>query len=66
MPAGGVKYVDRNGNGYVDSGDEDKTFIGDPNPDFTYGFGTGLIWKNLSVDVTFVGSYGNDIANINK
>lgn len=65
MPAGGVKYVDRNGNGYVDSGDEDKTFIGDPNPDFTYGFGTGLIWKNLSVDVTFVGSYGNDIANIN-
>ena len=65
MPAGGILYVDRNKNGYIDSGNEDKTIIGDPNPDFTYGFGTNFSWKNFSLDVTFVGSYGNDVANIN-
>lgn len=63
MPEGGVKYVDRNNNGYVDT--DDRTVIGDPNPDFIYGFGTNLTWKNLSFDMSFSGSYGNDIANLN-
>lgn len=34
--AGDVKYVDRNGDGVVD--DNDRDIIGNPNPDFTYGF----------------------------
>ncbi len=65
MAPGGIKYIDKNGNGYVDTGLEDKQIIGDPNPDFTYGFGSSLKWKNLSLDIQFDGVYGNDIANIN-
>ena len=60
---GAVKYADITGDGIID--DTDRQVIGDPNPDFTYGFGTNLSWKNLSLDVQFEGVYGNDIANIN-
>ena len=65
MAPGGIKYIDKNGNGYVDTGMEDKQIIGDPNPDFTYGFGTSLTWKGFSLDMQFDGVQGNDIANIN-
>lgn len=65
MAPGGIKYIDHNGNGYVDSGEEDKVVIGDPNPDFTFGFGSSLNWRNFTLDLQFEGSYGNDIANIN-
>ena len=41
--AGDVKYVDRNGDGVVD--DNDRDIIGNPNPDFTYGFQTNLNLK---------------------
>ena len=65
MAPGGIRYIDKNGNGYVDTGMEDKQIIGDPNPDFTYGFGTSFSWKGFSLDIQFDGVYGNDIANIN-
>ena len=65
MQPGGIKYVDKNGNGYVDTGLEDKQIIGDPNPDLTYGFGTSFSWNGFTLDVQFDGVYGNDIANIN-
>ena len=57
-------YADLNGNGYID--DEDRTIIGDPNPDFTYGFGTSFSYKNISLNANFVGSFGNDIINMNR
>jgi len=60
---GQVKYVDYDGNGYIDLGD--RQILGDPNPDFTFGFGTSFTWKNLNLDIQFEGSYGNDIANLN-
>ena len=60
---GSIKYVDLNGNGYID--DDDRTIIGDPNPDFTFGFSTSLTWKNLTLSMAFNGSYGNDICNSN-
>ena len=61
---GDLKYVDVNGNGWID--DDDRTIIGDPNPDFTYGFGTSLTWKKLTLSVNFNGSFGNDIYNLNN
>ena len=61
---GYLDYYDLNGNGYID--DDDRTIIGDPNPDFTFGFGTTLVWKRLSLSANFNGSYGNDIININR
>ena len=60
---GSIKYRDLNGNGYLDDGD--KTIIGDPNPDFTYGFSTSFTWKDLTLSASFDGSYGNDITNAN-
>ena len=61
--AGDVKFVDVNGDGLIT--DADKTNIGDPNPDFTYGFNATISYKNLSLNMLFNGSYGNDIINGN-
>ncbi|MBR3550501.1 MAG: hypothetical protein IKO09_00690, partial [Bacteroidales bacterium] len=41
-----------------------KTYIGDPNPDFTFSFGTGLQWGQWSFNVLFTGAYGNDVYNM--
>ena len=60
---GTIQYRDMNGNGYLDP--LDKTVIGDPNPDFIYGFATSFTWKDLSISASFNGSYGNDILNAN-
>ena len=64
MAAGNIKCVDVNEDGIVDP--NDMVVIGDPNPDFTYGFQTRLEWKNISLSASFTGVYGNDILNINK
>lgn len=60
---GSIKYCDLNGNGFID--DDDRTIIGDPNPDFTFGFSTDFTWKRLTFSMAFNGSYGNDICNSN-
>ena len=35
--------------------------IGNPTPDFTYGFNVNLGWKNLDLTVDMMGVYGNEI-----
>lgn len=44
----------------------DKTFIGSPIPDFTYGFNLSLAYKNFDLAVFVEGVYGNDIFNANR
>lgn len=61
--AGYVRYVDQDGDNNIT--DADLTIIGNPNPDFTYGFYTSFSWKGLSLDLNFNGVYGNDILNAN-
>ena len=61
---GQLNYADLNGNGYIDEGD--RTVIGNPNPDFTFGFNTSFTWKDLTLEMNFNGSYGNDIFNFNS
>ena len=56
-----MKFVDRNGDGVVDTNDLD--IIGNPNPDFTYGIQTTLAWKGLSLSAAFNGVQGRDILN---
>ena len=46
--------------------DEDRTFIGDPNPDLIYGFNLGFSYKNFDVSMAFQGTIGNDIWNTAK
>ncbi|MDY7396806.1 TonB-dependent receptor [Aureibaculum sp. 2210JD6-5] len=63
LSVGDVFFVDQNGDG--DITDADKTIIGNPNPDFTFGFGSSFDYGNLSLSLMFNGVYGNDIANGN-
>ncbi len=60
---GDVFLVDQDGDGNIT--DRDLTIIGDPNPDFNYGFGSGFTYKDLSLNFFFNGVYGNEIANGN-
>jgi len=62
--AGDIKFVDSDGDGDVNVNDRDV--IGDPNPDFTYGFSTNISWKNLSLSASFAGVQGRDIMNTNN
>lgn len=58
---GSVNFVDTNNDGFITA--DDKVIVGDPNPDFTYGFNTSLSYKGFTLSASFVGSYGNDVYN---
>ncbi|MEK9603092.1 MAG: TonB-dependent receptor [Flavobacteriaceae bacterium] len=60
---GDVRIVDQNQDGKIDL--DDRTFIGNPNPDFVYGFNLSLRIKRISAKLLFNGVQGNDIANGN-
>lgn len=60
---GDVLYIDRNSDGNIN--EDDLTIIGDPNPDFSYGFGSEMNYKNFNLSFFFNGVYGNEIANGN-
>ncbi len=55
---------DLNGDGLIT--DEDQTILGDPNPDFIYGFNLAGNYKKLDFAVFFNGVQGNEIYNLNK
>jgi len=45
---------------------DDQTYIGDPNPDFTFGINNNFEYKNFDLTVYIVGVYGNDLYNSTK
>jgi len=61
---GGFMFEDRDGNGVIDS--RDKTFLGSPIPDYTYGFGFNLSGYNFDFAIDFQGVQGNKIYNYNR
>jgi TonB-linked SusC/RagA family outer membrane protein len=61
---GELMYRDLNGDGKISS--TDRTYIGDPNPDFTFGMTNTFTWKDLTLSVFLQGSYGNDIFNASR
>jgi TonB-linked SusC/RagA family outer membrane protein len=61
---GELIYRDVNKDGIVSA--SDRTYIGDPNPDFVYGLTNTLRWNGLTLSVLIQGSYGNDIYNVSK
>lgn len=61
---GDVKYKDVNGDGVIDT--NDKTFIGNPHPKFTFGFTNNFKYKNFDCSLFLQGSYGNDIMNLTR
>jgi len=62
--AGLFKYADINGDKKID--DKDRTYIGNPNPKFTYGINLAITYKNFDASAFLFGSYGNDIFNNTK
>ena len=66
-PADGVgrfRYRDLDNDGDID--DDDRTTIGSPHADFTYGLNANISYKNFDLTAYFQGSQGNDIYNYNK
>lgn len=59
---GDFDFVDINSDGAIN--EADKTYIGDPNPDFTFGLGNTLNWGPWSLNIFLTGSYGNDVYNL--
>ena len=55
-------FEDVNGDGKITN--EDRQYIGDPNPDFTFGINNTISWKDFDLSFFFNGSVGNDIYNL--
>jgi TonB-linked SusC/RagA family outer membrane protein len=56
---GDLKFKDQNNDGVID--DKDRTMIGNPTPDFIYGFSLGAGFKGFDISIDFQGTYGNEI-----
>jgi len=72
---GDVKYRDITGrdsegnldgipDGTVDN--DDRLIIGNPNPDFIFGFNNDFKYKNFDLNIFFQGSVGNDMMNYTR
>jgi TonB-linked SusC/RagA family outer membrane protein len=58
---GGLKLVDLNGDNIVD--DKDRTVIGNPYPDFTYGITNNFTYKSFDIGFTIQGIQGGTLVN---
>ena len=58
---GRFRYQDTNGDGQITSAD--RTYLGNPNPKFTYGLNLGANYKNFDFSIFLYGVYGNQIWN---
>src|SRR5690606_7882750 len=56
---GDLKFVDIDGNDTIDI--RDRTFLGSPQPKFTFGFNNTFSYKGFELGVFLVGTYGNKI-----
>lgn len=61
---GELMYRDLNGDGSITT--SDRAYIGNPNPDFTYGLTNTFSWKNFNLSMLIQGSQGNDIYNASR
>lgn len=60
---GDIRFVDRDGNKIINA--DDKTNIGNPYPDFTYGLNLTAAYKKFDFNCFITGVQGNDIFNAN-
>ncbi|MFY0628517.1 MAG: TonB-dependent receptor [Reichenbachiella sp.] len=61
---GDVKFVDQNGDGVINT--DDQVEIGDPNPDFTFGFNNTFTYGPFVLDIFMTGAYGGDVFNFSS
>ena len=62
---GDIRFKDLNGDGIITAAG-DRTFIGNPNPNFTYGITNTLGFKGFDLSFFVQGVQGNDVYNINR
>ncbi|MGI4741550.1 MAG: SusC/RagA family TonB-linked outer membrane protein [Janthinobacterium lividum] len=61
---GDIKFRDMNGDGVVN--DLDRAFIGNPNPNFTFGLNNTVSFKGFDLTAFVQGSQGGKIYNLNR
>ncbi len=61
---GRIRYADLNGDGIIN--DKDRTWIGNPNPGFTYGVNINLSFKNFDISTFWQGVGDVDVINAKK
>lgn len=61
---GQINYRDLDNDGSITA--NDKTYIGDPNPDFIYGLNSIMSYSNFELTLFLQGSQGNDIFNLSS
>lgn len=61
---GDMIYRDVNEDGIVSA--SDRTYIGDPNPDFIFGLTNTFSYKGFNLSILLQGSVGNDIYNVSR
>lgn len=61
---GRIRYKDLNNDGIIN--DDDRTWIGNPNPGFTYGFNLTLEYKNFDITTFWQGVGDIDVINHTK
>ncbi len=57
-------FHDKNGDGVIN--DDDRDFIGNPEPKFTYGLGNTFSYRGFDLTVYLNGAYGNDVINYQR
>ncbi len=60
LKVGDLKFVDVNGDGVIN--DDDKTDLGNPNPDVTMGITLGASYKGFDLNVTGYAALGQQVA----
>lgn len=58
---GDLRFKDLNGDGMIN--EQDRTFIGNPTPDFVYGVTNRFRYRGIDLSVFVNGNYGNEIFN---
>jgi TonB-linked SusC/RagA family outer membrane protein len=64
LNAGNIKYKDLNNDGVIDGNDE--TVIGNPWPQYTFGFNNHLSYKNFDMNIVTAGSVGGHVFDVYK
>jgi len=61
---GDIKFKDLNGDGVINAADQ--AYIGNPNPNFTYGLNNSFSFKGFDLNIFLQGSQGNKVYNLNR